>query len=234
MDSLRLLSCLLDYPDDRVWQEKLAILSAIAQSQLFSQSDKANLTQFVTDSLSTPLLDAQSQYSEIFDNRRQTSLLLFEHVHGDSRERGQAMVDLLAHYHQAGLEIEPNQLPDYLPIFLEFLSIQTVENVQKWLSDIAPILKSLELRLQKLNSHYAIIFTLLYSFAETDVNESALKDRINQEESDNTPQYFDKIWQDEQIRFMDNPTCHRTNQQEAASIPTYYVDVVDADRRGML
>lgn len=67
-------------------------------------------------------LDAQAQYSELFDRGRATSLLLFEHVHGESRDRGQAMVDLLAQYEQHGLQLNSRELPDHLPLYLEYLA----------------------------------------------------------------------------------------------------------------
>lgn len=65
-------------------------------------------------------LDARAQYSELFDRGRATSLLLFEHVHGESRDRGRAMVDLLAQYEQHGLQLNSRELPDHLPLYLEY------------------------------------------------------------------------------------------------------------------
>src|SRR5690606_22756321 len=68
------------------------------------------------------LVDVQARYSELFDKGRALSLLLFEHVHGESRDRGQAMVDLMAQYEAAGFAIGVRELPDYIPLYLEFLA----------------------------------------------------------------------------------------------------------------
>ena len=69
-------------------------------------------------------LEAQAKYDSLFERGRSLSLWLFEHVHGESRDRGQAMVDLMAQYDMAGFEINAKELPDYLPMYLEFLSHQ--------------------------------------------------------------------------------------------------------------
>jgi nitrate reductase delta subunit len=68
-------------------------------------------------------LDRQAEWCEVFERGRATSLLLFEHVHAESRDRGQAMVDLMNQYQQAGLQIDCRELPDHLPLYLEYLSI---------------------------------------------------------------------------------------------------------------
>lgn len=77
---------------------------------------------FLRDLLARDLLDAQADYSQLFDRGRATSLLLFEHVHGESRDRGQAMVDLMAQYEQHGLQLDSRELPDHLPLYLEYLA----------------------------------------------------------------------------------------------------------------
>jgi nitrate reductase molybdenum cofactor assembly chaperone len=85
-------------------------------------------------------LDAQAAYSELFDRGRATSLLLFEHVHGESRDRGQAMVDLMAQYERHGLLLDSRELPDHLPLYLEYLAQLPEEEALGGLQDVAPIL----------------------------------------------------------------------------------------------
>lgn len=77
---------------------------------------------FLRDLTAQDMLDVQAAYSELFDRGRATSLLLFEHVHGESRDRGQAMVDLMAQYEQHGLQLDSRELPDHLPLYLEYLA----------------------------------------------------------------------------------------------------------------
>ena len=109
MRILKVLGLLLEYPDEVLWEnrdEALALVSA----------DIPSLTPFVGELLAAPLLDRQAEWCEVFERGRATSLLLFEHVHAESRDRGQAMVDLMNQYQQAGLQIDCRELPDYLPL----------------------------------------------------------------------------------------------------------------------
>ncbi len=103
----------------------------------------------------------QAQYSELSNRGRATSLLLFEHVHGESRDRGQAMVDLLAQYEQHGLQLNSRELRDHLPLYLEYLSQLPQSEAVEGLKDIAPILALLSARLQQRESRYAVMFNLL-------------------------------------------------------------------------
>ncbi len=101
----------------------------------------------------------QARYDGLFERGRSVSLLLFEHVHGESRDRGQAMVDLLDRYTQAGLEIDVTELPDYLPLYLEYLSpLPDAESARAGLAEVAHILALLALRLEERGSGYAAVF----------------------------------------------------------------------------
>ena len=133
MRILKVLGLLLEYPDEVLWEnrdEALALVSA----------DIPSLTPFVGELLAAPLLDRQADWCEVFERGRATSLLLFEHVHAESRDRGQAMVDLMNQYQQAGLLIDCRELPDYLPLYLEYLSILPLADAREGLQNIAPIL----------------------------------------------------------------------------------------------
>src|SRR5690554_2656394 len=111
------------------------------------------------------LLDLQCEYSDLFDRSRSLSLHLFEHVHGDSRERGQAMIDLGQHYIDHGFAIQSSELPDFLPLFLEFLSCSDPVEARTWLSEPAHVLQALEERLAERGSSYGAIFHALLAVA---------------------------------------------------------------------
>ncbi len=108
-----------------------------------------SLTPFVGELLTAPLLDRQAEWCEVFERGRATSLLLFEHVHAESRDRGQAMVDLMNQYQQAGLQIDCRELPDHLPLYLEYLSILPPAEAREGLQNIAPILALIGGRLKQ-------------------------------------------------------------------------------------
>ena len=107
------------------------------------------------------LFDTQERYVWLFDRTRSLSLHLFEHVHGESRDRGQAMVDLAQHYEQNGFVISTRELPDFLPLFLEFLSVIPVEDARQLLDDPIEIIATLDERLRKRKSAYRVVFQAL-------------------------------------------------------------------------
>lgn len=106
MIELVVISRLLEYPDAALWQHQQELFDALASGENLAKADAQQVGIFLRDLTAQDLLDAQSTYSELFDRGRATSLLLFEHVHGESRDRGQAMVDLLAQYERHGLLLD--------------------------------------------------------------------------------------------------------------------------------
>lgn len=117
MIELVIVSRLLEYPDAALAQHQQELFDALASSENTDKEDAQTLGVFLRDLLARDLLDAQADYSQLFDRGRATSLLLFEHVHGESRDRGQAMVDLMAQYEQHGLMLDSRELPDHLPLY---------------------------------------------------------------------------------------------------------------------
>ena len=127
MKTLKVLGMLLTYPETELssaWPEMLPVLKQekwLADKTLLAIE---NMAAWLT---LTDLLDVQEEYVDLFDRTPSLSLHLFEHVHGESRERGQAMVDLSELYKQKGFEISGAEMPDYLPLFLEYLSTQPID-----------------------------------------------------------------------------------------------------------
>jgi nitrate reductase delta subunit len=130
---------------------------------------------FIQHLQSKNLLDLQEEYVDLFDRTPSLSLHMFEHVHGDSSERGQAMVDLAAMYDEVGLEIASNETPDYLPLFLEYLSQLHGEEAQQCLGEVVNVLAAIGKRLQKRGSQYAALFTALRALTTAVPDESFLK-----------------------------------------------------------
>ncbi len=122
MIELVIVSRLLEYPDAALWQHQQEMFEAIAASKNLPKEDAHALGIFLRDLTTMDPLDAQAQYSELFDRGRATSLLLFEHVHGESRDRGQAMVDCWRSTSSTACWINMSELPDHLPLYLEYLA----------------------------------------------------------------------------------------------------------------
>ena len=207
MIELVIVSRLLEYPDAALWQHQQEMFEALASSEKLSKEDAHALGVFLRDLVAQDPLDAQSAYSELFDRGRATSLLLFEHVHGESRDRGQAMVDLMAQYERHGLLLDSHELPDHLPLYLEYLAQLPEEEALGGLRDVAPILGLLSARLQQRESRYAVLFELLLKLANTQVDSQKVAEKIADEARDDTPQALDAVWEEEQVKFFADQGC---------------------------
>ncbi len=177
MISLKVIARLLDYPEQVLFDHQQALIEALEPASELDLHHSAQLILFIRRLCARPLLDAQADYCELFDRGRATSLLLFEHVHGESRDRGQAMVDLMAQYRAAGLEIDSRELPDFLPLYLEYLASRSSAQAREGLQDIAPILALLGARLQQRESPYAVLFDLLLLLSGSEVQARRWKPR---------------------------------------------------------
>ena len=163
--TFKALSALLSYPTGELCAAIPEITAAIAAEGLVSDEAGNQLEPLLADLATLDLYDLQERYVELFDKTRRHSLHLFEHIHGESRDRGQAMVDLAEHYRRGGLVVAANELPDFIPLFLEFLSAQPFEEARGLLNETAHIFALLEERLAKRNGGYAAVFTALRSIA---------------------------------------------------------------------
>ena len=166
-------------------------------------------SSFIRRLTGSDLYDAQEQYDLLFDRGRSLSLLLFEHVHGESRDRGQAMVDLMREYTEHGFEISSEQLPDYIPLYLEFLSEQEEAYASEWLADVSHILTMLSERLLERESHYRVLFEALIILSGAAVDREKISRAVRQEQPDDTMQAIDQAWEDKEIRFDEpvQPGC---------------------------
>ncbi|WP_075187617.1 nitrate reductase molybdenum cofactor assembly chaperone [Teredinibacter haidensis] len=200
MDVLLVISRLLDYPDESLCECHQEMGGIVSDSPLNTDT-KEKVQAFISHQVDRNLLDWQSEYDGLFERGRSLGLWLFEHVHGESRDRGQAMVDLLNQYKQAGLEIAKHELPDYIPLFLEFISTQGETNAKSWLQEVEHILALLQARLEKRGSSYSVLFEALLEVAASDLNLSKVREAIDAEIRDDTKEALDKEWQEEEVTF---------------------------------
>jgi nitrate reductase delta subunit len=141
------------------------IRATIAAERRIAPAERARLAALADEIAAADLLEAQELYVATFDRGRATSLNLFEHLHGDSRDRGQAMVDLAATYARAGLALETRELPDYLPVLLEYLSTRPLAEVEETLRDCARLLRAIGEALERRRSPYAAVVAALLVIA---------------------------------------------------------------------
>lgn len=201
MKILSLIGKLIDYPTQELVDAAEEVMEAIAHDDELSAADKHELIQFFDERINMDLLDWQSDYDALFERGRSLSLLLFEHVHGESRDRGQAMIDLMQQYKLAGLDINQKELPDYIPLYLEFLSTQGTENARGWLQDIAHILAVLKVRLAQRECDYEVLFNALVNLSEVKIEFDELIEQVKKERRDDTKEAIDKVWEEEMVKF---------------------------------
>jgi nitrate reductase delta subunit len=163
--TFKALSALLSYPDDDLRAAVGEIEEAITQEGLLDAGLRASLRPLFENFRHADLLDLQEAYVDLFDTTRRLSLHLFEHVHGDSRDRGQAMVDLASVYEKNGLILAAHELPDHLPLFLEYLSTRPFDEARGLLAETGDILAVLGGRLAERKSPYAAVFGALLALA---------------------------------------------------------------------
>ncbi|MGP1614545.1 MAG: nitrate reductase molybdenum cofactor assembly chaperone [Pollutimonas bauzanensis] len=199
---LSMLSALLGYPEPPLLGELAEIRAAVAGHRAFPPATRDALTALVDQLSSRPLLDLQEDYVETFDRGRANSLYLFEHIHGESRERGQAMADLLAMYEAKNLFLGSGELPDYLPVFLEFLAHESPAHARELLVEIADINRQIATQLAGQGSAYsAAVAALLPLAGQAPLALAAIpRDALASRQVDG--EALDREWQDEAVSFL--------------------------------
>jgi nitrate reductase delta subunit len=208
--TFKALSALLSYPDEELQDAAPELLSVIDAEDLLP-ADRRPLVDALIEEIATgDLYDLQERYVELFDRTRSLSLHLFEHVHGESRDRGQAMIDLKSLYEQNGLVLGAAELPDYLPAFLEFLSTRPLMEARRMLSQTAHILTALTERLRKRRSPYAAVFDSLAALSALAPDVPGVEVVPEGEDADpNDLAALDAQWEEEAVTFGPDaaPSC---------------------------
>lgn len=161
----RALSALLSYPSREMREALPEIADVVRAATLLTTREHRGLLDLIEELGRGDLLEAEERYVDLFDRGRSLSLHLFEHLHGDSRDRGEAMVDLKRIYERAGFELSSRELPDYLPVLLEYLSCRDLAEARAMLADCAHILTTIGRSLIARRSRYAAVLQALIVIA---------------------------------------------------------------------
>jgi len=202
VQTFKALSLLLTYPTGDIKAGARDLRMAIEKEELIPTPHMKFLNKLIADMETRDLYDLQERYVLLFDRTRSLSLHLFEHVHGEGSDRGQAMLDLKALYEKNGLDITASELPDFLPLFLEYLSTRPLREARELLNQPLHIITALRKRLQKRGSAYASVFRALEGIASGKPSASLLRDLLSMKEDD--PEDFeqlDKTWEDNAVTF---------------------------------
>ncbi|MBJ7511748.1 nitrate reductase molybdenum cofactor assembly chaperone [Brevundimonas sp.] len=198
----RALALLLSYPTADVQAAAPAIMDAIRSEGMVPAPIVGALEKLVRKLEREDLFDLQEGFVHLFDRTRSLSLNLYEHIHGESRDRGQAMAALVELYRSYGLELTANELPDHLPVFLDFLSTLPEEEAASLLGEGAHVLAALTERLHKRESPYRAVFGALTAMTGA-VPDSAAVAALMQEPDDNPDdlEALDKAWEETAVTF---------------------------------
>ena len=200
--TFRIFSALLIYPSEDLIANAGAFHAVLDREAVAPLAERRALRRLIDEIACGDLYDLQERYGLLFDRTRSLSLHLFEHVHGESRDRGQAMVDLLALYEKAGLKATAAELPDFVPLFLEFLSTLPLEDARRHLGETAHILEALAERLKKRDSAYESVFRALVAIAEAKPDRDVVEALLQGPDPDPSDLVaLDAAWEEEEVRF---------------------------------
>ncbi len=199
--TFKILAALLTYPTAEIQEAVDDFLPLLKEEALLTAPFIKRLKPLIAEYRERDLLDLQERYVLLFDRTRTLSLHLFEHVHGESRDRGQAMVDLKAMYEASGLNIDSTELPDFLPLFLEYLSTLPCDEALELLQEPAHVIAAIGERLAKRDSSYASVLSGLGQLAGP--ADPKIIEALRAEPDDDPEDLaaLDEAWEAEQVTF---------------------------------
>lgn len=200
--SLKVLSALLTYPSADLQAAVPEMRAALDAECRLPRHNRDRLERLLEELATHDLYDLQERYVLLFDRTRSLSLHLFEHVHGESRDRGQAMVDLKSLYERHGLFMDSSELPDHLPLFLEFLSQIPETDARDLLQETSHVLEAIRLRLKKRKSPYFSVFSCAQILARAKPQPEILAALVGEPDEDpNDLAALDAAWEEEEVTF---------------------------------
>ncbi|WP_039019804.1 nitrate reductase molybdenum cofactor assembly chaperone [Halocynthiibacter namhaensis] len=205
---LKAISAILSYPTEEFQAAAQELKDALAQGGLLTPELIDLMSRLVDDIAGQDIYEVQERYVSIFDRSRTLSLNLFEHVHGESRDRGPAMVDLVEMYRAGGFDPIASELPDHLPVLLEFLASRPLEETKDILGDTAHILENLQTRLTRRESVYAAAMAALQHIAGVKADAAAVEALLSVPDEDpDDLEALDAVWEEAEVTFGPDPSA---------------------------
>lgn len=193
----KVLSLLLSYPNEELQQFLPQVENALREEALL-QGDKIDgLIEFCRRFGPLDLTNWQEEYVQLFDYSRSVSLHIFEHIKGDSRDRGQAMVNLMEFYKESGMHLTTKELPDYIPAFLEFLSTLPHAKAAELLGETVHIMDRINEALSESGNSYRYIFQAIISLSAKEPDKAVTREMIKNEK----PLDLDAEYEEEPVTF---------------------------------
>jgi nitrate reductase delta subunit len=223
MISFKALGALLDYPTLELQAAADEIEQALSEEHAISAAELNGVRAFIDRLRTTDLMDAQEYWIGLFDRSKRLALHLYEHSYGESRDRGQAMVNLALTYRMNGFELNAAEMPDYLPLFLEFLSVIREVHAKRYLTEAIEIIEALRIRLEERDSSYAALLTALVMLASREADAEEVEAILAEEPQDPADlEELDREWAEQPVDFgagsalKDCPFAGETARNRAA------------------
>lgn len=217
MKTFKILGLFLSYPEEDLIKNLDLLLATLAQEDLLPKKAQKKLKALADELSHKDLYSCQEDYVELFDRGRAHCLHLFEHVHGESRDRGQAMVDLGEVYAKSGFYTHGGEMPDYLPMFLEYLSHIAPDEAVSLLGETIAIVATIGVKLKKRGSAYAAVFAALESLSKVKVDPAVVEAALNAPPEDQSHEALDKEW--EEAGAFDNNTIDGADCESCNAFP---------------
>lgn len=206
--TFKAISLVLSYPSKDLQDAMPEIGGVLAADSRLTAAARRALRPMVDVLRDGDLFELQETYVGLFDRSRTLSLNLFEHVHGESRDRGGAMVSLLESYREAGFDPVTSELPDHLPVLLEFLATRSATEAQEVLADAAHIFEALATRLERRESIYGGVFGALLELSGTKADAEVVAELLEQPEDDpDDLEALDQVWEESEVTFGPDPSA---------------------------
>lgn len=225
MISFKALGALLDYPTPELQAAADEIEQALWEERAVPSVELEGVRTFIDRLRRSDIMDLQEYWIGLFDRSKRLALHLYEHSYGESRDRGQAMVNLALTYRMNGFELNASEMPDYLPLFLEFLSVIPEVHARRYLTDAIEIVEAVRIRLQERDSPYAVLLHALATLASRQADGEEVETILASEPEDPAGlDELDKEWAEEPVEFSagsalkDCPYAGRAARARAADL----------------
>lgn len=202
MITFKAIGVLLDYPTLEAQLAVDEIEQALCEERALREAELEAVRVCIDRLRRTDIMDLQEQWVSLFDRSKRVALHLYEHSYGEGRDRGQAMVNLALTYRMNGFELAASEMPDYLPLFLEFLSHIPEAPARRYLADAIDIIEALRIRLEERDSTYAALLGALVTLAARQAEEGEVKAILASEPQDPKDlEELDREWAEEPVDF---------------------------------
>lgn len=206
--TLKAISLILSYPTRELQAAMPEISAVLASDTRLTAAARRALRPLMDELAGRDIYDLEEQFVLLFDRSRTLSLNLFEHVHGESRDRGGAMVSLIETYRAGGFDPATSELPDHLPVLLEFLATRPFAEAQETLADAAHIFEALNARLVRRQSAYGAVFASLLQLAASQPDSQTVAEMLALPDDDPTDlEALDEVWEDSEVLFGPDPNA---------------------------